>query len=153
MSFDELNALLPQKFPFLMLDRVLSLEKGKKITAVKNVTGNEIFFLGHFPGMAVMPGALIIESMAQAAIVLFRKTYELDASADGRVFFFGGAKVRFFRPVVPGDQLRLEVTIVKAVSTGGIVEAVATVDGEVVSKADLTFGVKKREEPHGREQS
>jgi 3-hydroxyacyl-[acyl-carrier-protein] dehydratase len=152
LGFDEISALLPQKFPFLMLDRVLALEKGKTIVAVKNVTGNEIFFLGHFPGMAVMPGALIIESMAQAAIVLFRKTYETDGRGGGvdpRVFFFGGAKVRFLRPVVPGDQLRIEVTIVKAVSTGGIVEAVASVDGDQVAKADLTFGVKQREDVHG----
>ena len=151
MRFDELSALLPQKFPFLMLDRVLSLEKGKTIVAVKNISGNEIFFLGHFPGMAVMPGALIIESMAQAAIVLFRKSQEDAAQQlDGdRVFFFGAAKARFLRPVVPGDQLRIEVTVTKAISTGSVVDCVASVDGQVVSKAELTFGVKNREEMHG----
>jgi|SRR5262245_26642959 len=151
MQFDELSALLPQKFPFLMLDRVLSLEKGKTIVAVKNISGNEIFFLGHFPGMAVMPGALIIESMAQAAILLFRKSYE-DAEQrlnEGRVFFFGAAKARFLKPVVPGDQLRIEVTVAKAISTGGVVDCVASVDGQVVSKAELTFGVKNREEMYG----
>jgi 3-hydroxyacyl-[acyl-carrier-protein] dehydratase len=153
MRFDELSALLPQKFPFLMLDRVISLEKGKTIVALKNISGNEIFFLGHFPGMAVMPGTLIIEGMAQAAIVLFRKSYEAEEQRpdQDRVFFFGAAKARFLRPVVPGDQLRIEVTITKAVSTGGIVEGVASVDGQVVSKAELTFGVKKREELYGRD--
>ena len=151
IPFDELSRLLPQKFPFLMLDRVISLEKAKTIVAVKNISGNEIFFLGHFPGMAVMPGALIIESMAQAAIVLFRKSYEdteqrLD---EGRVFFFGAAKARFLRPVVPGDQLRIEVTVTKAISTGSVVDCVASVDGQVVAKAELTFGVRNREEMYG----
>jgi 3-hydroxyacyl-[acyl-carrier-protein] dehydratase len=150
MGFDEVSAILPQKFPFLMLDRVVALEAGKSLVAVKNVTGNELFFLGHFPGMAIMPGALIIESMAQAAIVLFRKSYEpVGATDEGRVFFFGAAKARFLRPVVPGDQLRIEVTIIKAISTSGMVDAVATVDGQVVSKAELTFGVKRREDLHG----
>ena len=151
MQFDELSALLPQKFPFLMLDRIISLEKGKTVVALKNISGNEIFFLGHFPGMAVMPGTMIIEGMAQAAIVLFRKSYEDgEPRIDGdRVFFFGAAKARFLRPVVPGDQLRIEVTITKAISTGGVVEGIASVDGQVVAKAELTFGVKKREEMYG----
>ncbi|MCH8292070.1 3-hydroxyacyl-ACP dehydratase FabZ [Candidatus Poribacteria bacterium] len=117
IKFDEVKALLPQKFPFLMVDRVISLEKGKKAVAIKNITGNEIFFQGHFPNMAVMPGALIIESMAQTAIILFRKSYEDDDATledEDTLFFFGGAKVRFFKPVVPGDQLQIEVTITKA---------------------------------------
>jgi len=151
MQFDELSALLPQKFPFLMLDRIISLEKGKTVVALKNISGNEIFFLGHFPGMAVMPGTMIIEGMAQAAIVLFRKSYEDgELRLDGeRVFFFGAAKARFLKPVVPGDQLRIEVTITKAISTGGVVEGIASVDGQVVAKAELSFGVKKREEMYG----
>ena len=151
MQFDELSALLPQKFPFLMLDRIISLEKGKTVVALKNISGNEIFFLGHFPGMAVMPGTMIIEGMAQAAIVLFRKSYEDgEPRLDGeRVFFFGAAKARFLKPVVPGDQLRIEVTITKAISTGGVVEGIASVDGQVVAKAELSFGVKKREEMYG----
>src|ERR1041385_6912509 len=140
ITFEEIKALIPKKYPFLMVDRVLSLERGKRIVAIKNITGNEIFFLGHFPAMAVMPGALIIESMAQAAIILFRKSDDTEAATvdrEDRLFFFGAAKARFFRPVVPGDQLYLEVTITKAISSAGIVEAIATVDGQVVSKADL----------------
>src|SRR5919106_5941572 len=133
IKFDEIKALVPQKFPLLMVDRVISLEKGKKVVAIKNITGNEIFFLGHFPTMAVMPGALIIESMAQTAIILFRKSAEEEGRTfdDARtLFFFGGAKVRFLKPVVPGDQLQIEVTIVKAISIGGVVKAMATVDGQ-----------------------
>mgnify|MGYP001605645676 CR=1 FL=1 len=129
IKFDEIQALLPQKFPFLMVDRVISLEQGKKAVAIKNVTGNEIFFLGHFPNMAVLPGALIIESMAQTAIILFRKSDEAHGRTfdEKTLFFLGGATVRFFKPVFPGDQLQIEVTLTKAVSTGAIVEAIATV--------------------------
>jgi 3-hydroxyacyl-[acyl-carrier-protein] dehydratase len=149
IAFEEVKALVPQKFPFLMVDRVLSLEPGKRIVALKNITGNEIFFLGHFPHMAVMPGALIIESMAQTAIILFRK----GAEGAGRtfddantLFFFGGAKVRFLKPVVPGDQLQIEVTMVKAISFGGVVKVLATVDGRRVAYAELSFGAKSKEE-------
>jgi 3-hydroxyacyl-[acyl-carrier-protein] dehydratase len=149
IAFDEIKALVPQKFPLLMVDRVISLEKGKKVVAIKNITGNEIFFLGHFPNMAVMPGAFIIESMAQTAIILFRKSHEDNMTAladDNTLFFFGGAKVRFLKPVIPGDQLQIEVTMTKAYSIGGVVEARATVAGQLVAKADLTFGVKRLEE-------
>jgi 3-hydroxyacyl-[acyl-carrier-protein] dehydratase len=149
INFDEIKALVPQKFPLLMVDRVLALEKGKKIVAIKNITGNEIFFLGHFPNMAVMPGAFIIESMAQTAIILFRKSYEDEATAREQantVFLFGGAKVRFLKPVIPGDRLQIEVTMIKAISVGGVVEAIATVEGQRVAKANLTFGVKRLDE-------
>jgi 3-hydroxyacyl-[acyl-carrier-protein] dehydratase len=144
IEFDEIKALLPQKFPFLMLDRVISLEQGRKVVAIKNITGNEIFFLGHFPKKAVLPGALIIESMAQAAIILFQKScgdQAVKVNAE-KLFFFGSAKVRFFRPVVPGDQLQIEVTVIKVVSTGGLVDAIASVNGTVVAKAQLGFGVQ-----------
>jgi 3-hydroxyacyl-[acyl-carrier-protein] dehydratase len=149
LTFEEIRKLLPQRFPFLMVDRIVALEKGKSAVAIKNVSANEIHFLGHFPHMAVFPGALILEGMAQTAILLFRKSFEgeLDALDDPSVlFFFGAANARFFKPVVPGDQLRMEVTVTKAYSTGGMVEAVATVDGVKVAKGDLTFGVKRREE-------
>lgn len=149
IAFEEIKALLPQKFPFLMVDRILSLEKGKKAVGIKNVTGNEIFFLGHFPNLAVMPGALIIECMAQIAIILFRKSAENDATVvknENTIFFFGSAKVRFLKPVFPGDQLQVEVAIVKAISTASIVEAIATVEGQVVAKAELSFGAKRLDE-------
>jgi 3-hydroxyacyl-[acyl-carrier-protein] dehydratase len=149
ITFEEIKALVPQKFPFLMVDRVLSLETGKRIVAIKNITGNEIFFLGHFPSMAVMPGALIIESMAQTAIILFRKSAEQEGRTfddTNTLFFFGGAKVRFLHPVFPGDQLQIEVTIVKAISVGGVVKAMATVDGQLVARAELSFGAKSKDE-------
>jgi 3-hydroxyacyl-[acyl-carrier-protein] dehydratase len=148
ITFEAIKALVPQKFPLLMVDRVLSLETGKRIVAIKNITGNDIFFLGHFPNMAVMPGALIIESMAQTAIILFRKSAEEAGKTfdDAKtLFFFGGAKVRFLKPVVPGDQLQIEVTMVKAISTAGVVKALATVDGQRVAHAELSFGAKSKE--------
>lgn len=143
MEFDEIREWLPQKFPFLMIDRVLELDPGRRIVAIKNITGNEIVFLGHFPNTAVFPGALVLESMAQAAVLLFRK----DASAgfDGheeKLFLFGGVKGRFMRPVVPGDQLRIELSMIRNITTGAIVEGIATVDGNRVAKAELSFGVK-----------
>lgn len=149
IAFEEIKALVPQKFPFLMVDRVLSLEKSQRAVAIKNITGNEIFFLGHFPTMSVMPGALIIEGMAQTAIILFRKSAELDGvtiDEEKTLFFFGGAKVRFLKPVVPGDQLQFDVTILKAISVGGVVKAVASVAGETVAHAELSFGVKALED-------
>lgn len=149
ITFEEIKALVPQRFPFLMVDRVLALEKGKRAVAIKNVTGNEIFFLGHFPNMAVMPGALIIESMAQTALILFRKSAEEEGKTfddDNTLFFFGGARVRFLKPVFPGDQLQIEVTMVKAISVGGVVKAVATVDGQRVAQAELSFGAKSKDE-------
>ena len=149
ITFEEIKALVPQKYPFLMVDRVLSLETGKRVVAIKNITGNEIFFLGHFPNMAVMPGALIIESMAQTAIILFRKSAEAEGKTfddASTLFFFGGAKVRFLKPVFPGDQLQIEVTIIKAISVGGVVKALATVDGQRVAQAELSFGTKSKDE-------
>lgn len=149
MTFEEIKTLVPQRYPFLMVDRVLLLEAGKRVVAIKNITGNEIFFLGHFPNMAVMPGALIIESMAQTALILFRKSAEAAGRMfdnDNTLFFFGGAKVRFLKPVVPGDQLQIEVTLVKAISVGGVVKAIATVDGQHVARAELSFGAKSKEE-------
>lgn len=149
LSFEEIKALVPQKFPFLMVDRVLELEPGKRAVAIKNITGNEIFFLGHFPNMAVMPGALIIEGMAQASIVLFRKSAEAEGITiddEKTLFFFGGAKVRFLKPVVPGDQLQFEIIILKSISVGGVVKAEATVDGRKVAYAELSFGAKNMDE-------
>jgi 3-hydroxyacyl-[acyl-carrier-protein] dehydratase len=149
LSFEEIKALVPQKFPFLMVDRVLELEPGKRAVAIKNITGNEIFFLGHFPNMAVMPGALIIEGMAQASIVLFRKSAEAEGipiDDEKTLFFFGGAKVRFLKPVVPGDQLQFEIIILKSISVGGVVKAEATVDGRKVAYAELSFGAKNMDE-------
>jgi len=112
MNVEEIKEYLPQRYPFLLVDRVVEMDLGKSIVAYKNVTVNEPFFQGHFPHQPIMPGVLIIEALAQAAGVLGFKSQE-KKPADGYLYYFVGADhVRLRRPVVPGDQLRLEATIV-----------------------------------------
>jgi 3-hydroxyacyl-[acyl-carrier-protein] dehydratase len=112
LDINEIKEYLPQRYPFLLVDRVVELELGKSIVAYKNVTVNEPFFQGHFPDQPVMPGVLIIEALAQAAGVLGFKSQEKKPK-DGYLYYFVGAdEVRLRRPVVPGDQLRLEAEII-----------------------------------------
>ncbi len=112
MNVEEIKEYLPQRYPFLLVDRVVEMDLGKSIVAYKNVTVNEPFFQGHFPHQPIMPGVLIIEALAQASGVLGFKSQE-KKPADGYLYYFVGADhVRLRRPVVPGDQLRLEATIV-----------------------------------------
>jgi 3-hydroxyacyl-[acyl-carrier-protein] dehydratase len=139
LDFEAIKTYLPQRFPFIMLDKVIELEPGKRAVGIKNISGNDIFFLGHFPDRAVMPGAAIIEAMAQTAIVLFAS-----AQHEGKkpVYLFGSVKARFLHTVVPGDQLMLTVENTKSLPTGAFVTAVATVEGKKVSEADLVFSVQ-----------
>lgn len=112
MNVEEIKEYLPQRYPFLLVDRVVEMELGKSILAYKNVTVNEQFFEGHFPGKPIMPGVLIIEALAQAAGVLGFKSQEKKPK-DGYLYYFVGAdEVRLKRPVVPGDQLMLQATII-----------------------------------------
>lgn len=127
--------LLPHRYPFLLIDRVLELEKGRVVT-LKNVTYNEPFFTGHFPGLPVMPGVLILETMAQSAAVLAL----LESDADPALLFMltGVDKVRFRRRVVPGDQLKIEVSILKYRRPLWRMKAAARVDGEIAAEAELS---------------
>jgi beta-hydroxyacyl-ACP dehydratase FabZ len=127
---------LPHRYPFLLIDRVLSLEPKQRITALKNVTFNEPFFLGHFPEIPVMPGVLIVEAMGQAGGVLAFESLRLDKH-QVLIYFTGIDKVRFRRPVVPGDQLRLEVHWVKARARAVKMAGTATVDDQLVAEAEL----------------
>lgn len=144
LGFEEIKELIPQRFPFIMIDKIVELEPGKSATAIKNVSGNDIFFLGHFPEKAIMPGAAIIEAMAQAAIVLFA-TGKGDQGGKKPIYFFGSVKARFLNPVVPGDQLRIKVVNVKTLPTGAYVTGEAFVDDKKISEAELVFSVKKDE--------
>jgi len=128
---------LPHRYPFLLVDRVLEIEKGKRIVAVKNVTINEPFFVGHFPHLPVMPGVLQIEALAQAAGILSFQTLGRLADAGSVYYFVGIDNARFKRPVVPGDQLRLEVEIVRFARSICKYTARATVDGRVAAEAEL----------------
>ncbi|MGR3309554.1 MAG: 3-hydroxyacyl-ACP dehydratase FabZ [Candidatus Brocadiales bacterium] len=144
MSFEEVKSLLPQKYPFLFIDKVLDLEKGKKIVCLKNISGNEPFFEGHFPNYAIMPGVLTLEALAQASIILFKKSFDTLANKDS-VFLLGSTRASFSKPIFPGDQLILEIEIDKVISKGAIVQGVARVGENTVAKATLTFGTVEKD--------
>ena len=130
--------LLPHRYPFLLVDRVKALEAGKAITALKNVTINEPFFVGHFQDYPVMPGVLIVEALAQAAGILAVKTHDGDVRQENALYFFVGIdNCRFKRQVIPGDQLILEVEMLRVSRGIGKFRAVARVDGEIAAEADL----------------
>lgn len=146
LDFEEIKKLIPQRFPFIMIDRVLELEPGKKAVSVKNVSGNDIFFLGHFPEKAVFPGAAIIEAMAQTAIILFAAPPPLAAGEQkgGKqpLYYFGSVKARFLHPVVPGDQIKITVVNVKSLPNVSYVSAEASVEERKIAEAELVFSVK-----------
>ena len=137
MDITEIREYLPHRYPFLLVDRVIDLDLGKTITAIKNVTINEPFFDGHFPGLPIMPGVLIIEAMAQAAGILGFKTLDKKPS-DGSIYMFVGAdKMRFKKPVVPGDQLTLKAAIVSSRSGLWKFDCRAEVDGKMVAAGQI----------------
>ncbi len=142
LSFEEIKELIPQRFPFIMIDRIVEIEPGKRAVSIKNVSGNDILFLGHFPEKAVMPGAAIIEAMAQTAIVLFAAGKEKQEGSANPIYYFGSVKARFLQAVFPGDQLRITVVNVKSLSNTAFVSAEAFVEDKKVSEAELTFSVK-----------
>lgn len=137
MTIDEIMQYLPHRYPFLLIDRVLEMEVGKTITAIKNVSINEPFFPGHFPGSPVMPGVLILEAMAQAAALLSFKTENYTPEEIGIVYFAGIDGARFKKPVLPGDQLILKIDIVRRVRGIWKYTARAEVEGALVAEAEL----------------
>ncbi|MDO6562613.1 3-hydroxyacyl-ACP dehydratase FabZ [Amphritea sp. 1_MG-2023] len=143
MDVKEIRKYLPHRYPFLLVDRVVELIPGESIVAYKNVTVNENFFTGHFPDHPVMPGVLIIEAMAQAAGILGFKTMD-KTPEDGSIYYFVGSdKVRFKRPVVPGDRLQLEAKIISEKRGIWKFDVRATVDGEVASSATILCADRK----------
>jgi 3-hydroxyacyl-[acyl-carrier-protein] dehydratase len=139
MTFEEVRAALKQRFPMLMVDSVLSLEPGKNIRTVKNVTGNELQFLGHFPERAVMPGTLIVEAIGQSASILFSKTTG-SGTRPGEFLVLGAInEMRFLVPVVPGDTMQMDIQVLKFIGDFALIEAVATVNGTLVAKGKLGF--------------
>ncbi len=137
MELAEIMRHLPHRYPFLLVDRVLELVPGEHVVALKNVTINEPFFPGHFPHHPIMPGVLIIEALAQAAGLLAFKSTKKESGVDSVIYFVGIDNARFKRPVLPGDQLRLEARILR--HTRGIwkFEARALVDGQTACEAEL----------------
>ena len=138
LNKEEIKNIIPQREPFLMIDEVEEFVPGESCTAYKNVSADEYYFKGHFPGNPIMPGVLIVESLAQTGAVAILSMEE----NKGKNALFGGIdKIRFKKQVVPGDRLKLEVKIIKRKGPIGIGEAIATVDGKVAAKGELTFAI------------
>ena len=151
MDIVEIMSILPHRYPFLLIDRVLEIEPKTRIVALKNVTANEPQFTGHFPDYPIMPAVLTIEAMAQAGAALLLT--EISDRGDKLTFFTGIEEARFRKPVVPGDQLRIEVTVLNWRSRAVKMQGVCTVDGKVAAEAIITCqlvprpGKKKSTEP------
>jgi beta-hydroxyacyl-ACP dehydratase FabZ len=144
LTIQQILKLLPHRYPMLLVDRILEIEEGKRIVGLKNVTANEPFFQGHFPGAPVMPGVLIVEAMAQCGAIIFL----LDLpDREKKLFMFGGVdKARFRKPVVPGDQLILECEVLQRRSSTARIRGVAKVGGNVVAEAELLSVMTDRPE-------
>jgi beta-hydroxyacyl-ACP dehydratase FabZ len=142
LDINEIMKLLPHRYPMLLVDRILEIESGKRVVGLKNVSANEQFFQGHFPGAPVMPGVLIVEAMAQCAAVLFLRDIP---ERNERLFLFGGVdRARFRRPVVPGDQLIMEITVLQQRAWTVKVRGEAKVDGKLVAEAELLSVMTER---------
>ncbi|HEX9500979.1 MAG TPA: 3-hydroxyacyl-ACP dehydratase FabZ [Thermoanaerobaculia bacterium] len=135
LTITEIMKILPHRYPMLLIDRIVEIEAGKRIVGIKNVSANEQFFQGHFPGAPVMPGVLIVEAMAQCAAVLILRDIP---NREEKLFLFGGVdKARFRKPVIPGDQVRLECEILQRRSNSVKIHGTATVNSELVAEAEL----------------
>ena len=142
LDINAIRATLPHRYPMLLVDRVLELEPGVRIKAIKNVTINEPFFQGHFPGQPVMPGVLIIEAMAQCGGLLMLNS--VDDPNDKLMFFMGIDGARFRVPVTPGDQLRFKLTLLKLRGRTSKMRGEAYVDGQLVAEAELMASIVDR---------
>jgi len=143
IDIDEIRKLLPHRYPFLLVDRIVELELSKRIVGIKNVTFNEPFFTGHFPEKPIMPGVLILEAMAQAGGVLAFKSFP---GMEGSVFFTGIDDARFRKPVIPGDQLRLVVEVVRHRREIWVFDGKAFVDDDIVAEARIMAMLKMNKE-------
>ena len=137
----EIQKIIPHRFPFLLIDKVIELTPNEKLIALKNVSINEHFFVGHFPNEKVMPGVLILEAMAQAGCVYFYYSKELQGK--DLIFYLARVTAKFLAPVFPGDRLIIEITTIKMMKTGGFLNGKAFVNEKLVAEAEVGFGVKE----------
>ena len=147
MDIGQIMEFLPHRYPFLLIDRVVEFERAKRIVAIKNVTINEPFFQGHFPGYPIMPGVLVVEAMAQAGCILLLS--EVTDRESKLVVFTGIEEAKFRRPVTPGDQLRIEVDVLSFRPRRGRMTGKAIVNGKVACEATLTCAVVPRQRKAG----
>jgi len=148
IDIQEILGLLPHRYPFLLIDRIVEFEPRKRCVAIKNVTINEPFFQGHFPGHPIMPGVLVIEAMAQAGGIIM--THALPARHEKLVVFTGIERAKFRQPVTPGDQLRIEIDVLAFRTRAGRIEGKAYVDGKMACEAVLTCAVVPRAGAEGK---
>ena len=139
LDFEEVKRLIPQRFPFVMIDRVIEIKPGEKVVAIKNLTGNEWFYQGHFPKKAVTPGAMIVEAIAQTGILFFRLTRAVE---DDVTYLLGGVKIRFLQPAWPGDQLQISVTPLKMTSTAAILNGEVSVNQRIIARGEFSLSAK-----------
>ena len=142
LDANEILQILPHRYPFLLVDKILELEPGKRVVGQKSVTMNEHFFVGHFPGHPIMPGVLIIEMMAQVGGVMLLKP---EGNAGKLAYLAGVEKARFRKPVLPGDTITAEITIVRERGNLGWTKAEARVNGDLVCDAEISFALVARE--------
>ncbi|MFZ0450446.1 MAG: 3-hydroxyacyl-ACP dehydratase FabZ [Desulfatiglandaceae bacterium] len=139
LSYDDITRILPHRYPFLLVDRITEIELGKRVVGIKNVTSNEPFFQGHFPGRPIMPGVLIIEAMAQVGGILARLSIpgSLEKGNEDSIYFMAMDKVKFRRPVLPGDRVVFELEPIRTGSRVWKMRGKASVDGDSVAEAEL----------------
>src|SRR3989338_2694785 len=143
LNFEQIKWIIPQRFPFLMIDRVVEMKPGVKVVAVKNLTGNEWFYQGHFPKRAVTPGAMICEAVAQAGIIFFSL---IRPSHQDVTYLLGSIKMRFLHPAWPGDQLRIEVTPIRLMANAGILNGSVSIGNREIARGEFAFAAKPNSE-------
>jgi len=141
LEIADIQKIIPHRFPFLMIDRILECKPNEKLVAVKNVSINEHYFTGHFPHEQIMPGVLIVEAMAQAGCVYFYYSKNLQDKA--LIYYLAKIEARFHHPVIPGDRLIIEVTSVKLLPKAGFVKCKALVADKLMAEAEIGFGIKE----------
>lgn len=141
LDFEHIKKIIPQRFPLILIDKVIEYRKGESLTAIKNISGNDIYFLGHFPNKAIMPGNLIVEAAAQAAIVLYHLSKNKGKSL--LTYLLGSVKANFYSPVVPGDQLIIKANAKKLLNNAGFISIKIFINQKLAADTDIIFKVKR----------